>query len=104
MQEIKWDSTSELDDRKMSIILKSTTGSNEETVIADNIPINSKSFIWDVDYLIQSGTYNLIFKEKKSNTAVYLSTSPNVIILSLNTNDKNFYPNLIKFTYPFAPS
>jgi len=103
VQEIKWDSTSELDDRKMNIILKSTTGSNEEIVIADNIPINSKSFIWDVDYSIQSGTYNLIFKEKKSNTAVYLSTSPNIIILSLNTNDKNFYPNLIKFTYPFAP-
>jgi len=88
----------------MDIVLKSTSGSNEEIIIAENIQINSNKFTWDIDYSIQPGTYNIIFKEKKNKNVVYLSTSPNIIILSLNTNDKNFYPKLIKFTYPFAPS
>jgi len=103
VQDIIWESSSELKDKKMDIVLKSTSGSNEETIIAENIQINSNKFTWDIDYSVQPGTYNIIFKEKKNNNVVYLSTSPNIIILSLNTSDKNFYPKLIKFTYPFAP-
>ena len=86
----------------MDIVLKSVSSSNEETVIAKNVDISSKKFTWDLDYSVKSGAYNLIFKEKKNN-AVYLSTSPQIMILALNENDKNYYPKLIKFTYPYAP-
>ncbi|OUM67684.1 hypothetical protein PIROE2DRAFT_68805 [Piromyces sp. E2] len=86
----------------MDIILKSVSSSTEEIIVGKDIEINSKKFTWDLDYAIKSGTYNLIFKEKKNN-AVYLGTSPEIMILSLNENDKNYYPKLIKFTYPYAP-
>lgn len=95
--------SNELKNEKMDIILKSITSSNEEIIIAKDVKLESKQITWNIDYSIHSGNYNLEFR-LKNNQSSYLGSSPEIIILSLNSNDKNYYQNLIKFIYPYSPS
>ncbi|ORX60825.1 hypothetical protein BCR36DRAFT_578898 [Piromyces finnis] len=102
IQEITWDAADMLDSEKMDIILKDISGSREEEIIAKNIPITLKKFKINLDNKVKSGTYNLIFIEKKENNDIYMCSSPEILILDMNKNDKNYYPKLLKFTYPYA--
>jgi len=92
-----------LKNKKMDIILKSVKSSNEEIVVAKEVKLESKEISWNLNYDINSGNYNLVFRLSNDKSS-FLGSSPEITILSLTSNDKNYYPRLIKFTYPFAPS
>jgi len=102
IQEIKWKMNEKLKNKKMDIILKSVKSSNEEIVVAKEVKLESKEISWNLNYDINSGNYNLVFRLSNDKSS-FLGSSPEITILSLTSNDKNYYPRLIKFTYPFAP-